>query len=79
MKTTAGSSHTQSLTEHLQSLQIFLPRMASPGNHSFSLALKTGKTLNKWDQLKSLKIGVWCENFNVHQVLIYVCILNISK
>ena len=32
--------------------------MASPGNHSFSFALKTGKTQNKWDQLKSLKIGV---------------------
>ena len=31
---------------------------------------KTGKTQNKWDQVKSLKIGVWCENFNVHQVFI---------
>ena len=25
------------------------------------------------------RTGVWCEHFNVHQVLIYVCILNINK
>ena len=31
--------------------------MASPGNHYFSFALKTGKTQSKWDQLKSLKIS----------------------
>ena len=47
---------------------MFLPCMASPGNHTFSFAVKTGKTQNKWGQLKSLKIGVWCEHFNVHQV-----------
>ena len=40
---------------------------------------------NVWGQksdtasLKSSKIGVWCENFSVHKVLIYVCKLLMKK
>ena len=43
------------------------------------LPWKQEKLKTKWGQLKSSKINVWCEHFNVHQVLIYVCILHINK
>ena len=76
MKTTAGYRVIHSLTEHLQSLQIFLPHMASP---FFLVCLENRKNSKQMGPVKSLKIGVWCEKFNVHQVLIYVCILSINK
>ena len=65
---------TESYTESQRTLVVTadVSSMASPGHHTFSFAVKTGKTQNKWGQLKSSKIGVWCEHFNVHQVLIHV-------